>query len=168
MQASSPPHTGMEVWGRTEVGAGNDANKHATPSLLRNHTLETGCQWVQGSSWHSNSWYAHISNRGAGKVRVLISADRPDLSPPHTSFLIAHAVPQCQPFPNALLPRMMALRSPQRALVFFLELVSCVSVYIRAHIPLSPSCVVSTRPYLPAMISTIIWSNHEKHHRSPR
>ena len=102
------------------------------------------------------------------EVRVLISADRPDLSPPHTSFLIAHAVPQCQPFPNALLPRMMALRSPQRALVFLLELVSCVSVYIRAHIPLSPSCVVSTRPYLPAMISTIIWSNHEKHHRSPR
>jgi hypothetical protein len=66
MQAFSPPHTSMEVWGRTEVGAGNDANKHATPSLLRNHTLETGCQWVQGSSWHSNSWYAHISNRGAG------------------------------------------------------------------------------------------------------
>jgi hypothetical protein len=99
----------------------------------------------------------------------MISADRPDLSPPHTSFLIVHAVPQCQPFPNALLPRMMALRNPQRALVFLLELVSCVSVSIRVQIPLSPSCVVSTRPYSPAMVAIIISSNHKKHHlRAPR
>ena len=127
----------MEVWGRTEVGAGNDANIRCLRcyAIIPRRLDASGLRAHHGIATHGILIFST-------EVRVLISADRPDLSPPHTSFLIVHAVPHCQPFPNALLPRMMALRSPQRALVFFLELVSCVSVSIRAHIPLSPSCIM--------------------------
>src|SRR6266851_5589799 len=74
------------------------------PSLLRNHTPETGCQRAQGSSWHSDSWYTYIFNRGAGADQ-LTGQTSAHHTPRFLSFMLyptgpLPAIPKCILTPN--------------------------------------------------------------------